>query len=108
MLVDKPGCSNRRQQSHSWTDYCTSRLCPHHLKALGALRARLRPGQHIAVVGGGFSQVAADYVDHIRAAVDERAVNAFARAVRVERAALAGDAPLIGAAALVHRSDLLV
>ncbi len=61
----------------------------------------------LAVVGGGFSLVSDDYVDHIRAAIDARAVNAFARAVRVERAALAGDAPLIGAAALVHRSDLL-
>ncbi|MFT3835356.1 MAG: ROK family protein, partial [Micropruina sp.] len=62
----------------------------------------------LAVVGGGFSLVSDDYVDHIRAAIDSRAVNAFARAVRVERAALAGDSPLIGAAALVHRSDLLV
>lgn len=61
----------------------------------------------LAVVGGGFSLVSGDYVDHIRAAIDARAVNAFARAVRVERAALAGDAPLIGAAALVHRLDLL-
>lgn len=74
----------------------------------GVVNAATLLDLELAVVGGGFSLVADDYVDHIRAAVDARAVNAFARAVRVERAALAGDAPLIGAAALVHRSDLLV
>ncbi len=74
----------------------------------GVVNAATLLDLELAVVGGGFSLVADDYVDHIRAAVDSRAVNAFARAVRVERASLAGDAPLIGAAALVHRSDLLV
>ena len=73
----------------------------------GVVNAATLLDLELAVVGGGFSLVADDYVEHIRAAVDARAVNAFARAVRVERAALAGDAPLIGAAALVHRSDLL-
>ena len=73
----------------------------------GVVNAATLLDLELAVVGGGFSLVADDYVKPIRAAVDARAVNAFARAVRVERAALAGDAPLIGAAALVHRSDLL-
>ena len=74
----------------------------------GVVNAATLLDLELAVVGGGFAQVASDYVDHIRRVVEERAVNAFARAVRIERAALAGDAPLIGAAALVHRSDLLV
>ena len=35
------------------------------------------------------------------------AVNGYAARLRVVRAGLGGDAPLIGAAALVHRRDLL-
>ena len=73
----------------------------------GVVNAATLLDLELAVVGGGFSLVADDYVEHIRKAIDARAVNAFARAIRVERAALAGDAPLIGAAALVHRADLL-
>ena len=73
----------------------------------GVVNAATLLDLELAVVGGGFSLVADDYVKHIRKAIDARAVNAFARAIRVERAALAGDAPLIGAAALVHRADLL-
>lgn len=74
----------------------------------GVVNAATLLDLELAVVGGGFSLVSDDYVDLIRATVAERAVNAFARAVQVERAALAGDAPLIGAGALVHRSELLV
>lgn len=61
----------------------------------------------LAVVGGGFSFVADDYPDQIEAVVRESAINAYAADLRVVRAALGGDAPLIGAAALVHRADLL-
>lgn len=55
----------------------------------------------LAVVGGGFTDVAPDYVDLVQASARGAAQNAYAAAVRVERAALGGDAPLIGAAALV-------
>ena len=61
----------------------------------------------LAVVGGGFSFVADDYAGRVEAASHDRSVNAYARRVRVVRAELGGDAPLVGAAALVHRRDLL-
>lgn len=61
----------------------------------------------LAVVGGGFSSVADDYPQQIEAAVRAAAVNAYAARLTVVRAALGGDAPLVGAAALVHRSDLV-
>ncbi|GAA3037459.1 ROK family protein [Microbacterium dextranolyticum] len=61
----------------------------------------------LAVVGGGFSFVADDFTEQIEASVRAAAVNAYAANLRVVRAGLGGDAPLIGAAALVHRSDLL-
>ncbi len=61
----------------------------------------------LAVVGGGFSFVAEDYAAQIEEAAHDRSVNAYARRVRVVRAELGGDAPLVGAAALVHRRDLL-
>lgn len=61
----------------------------------------------LAVVGGGFSFVADDFTEQIEVAARAAAVNAYAARLRVERAALGGDAPLIGAAALVHRRDLL-
>ncbi len=35
------------------------------------------------------------------------AINGYAARMRVVRAGLGGDSPLIGAAALVHRRDLL-
>lgn len=61
----------------------------------------------LAVVGGGFSFVADDFPAQIQAAARAAAVNPYAADLRVVRAALGGDAPLIGAAALVHRRDLL-
>ncbi|WP_336630734.1 MULTISPECIES: ROK family protein [unclassified Microbacterium] len=61
----------------------------------------------LAVVGGGFSFVAEDFTAQIQAAARAAAVNPYASGLRVVRAALGGDAPLIGAAALVHRRDLL-
>lgn len=61
----------------------------------------------LAVVGGGFSFVSADYADLVEAAAHAHSVNTYARGLRVVRAALGGDAPLVGAGALVHRPDLL-
>ena len=61
----------------------------------------------LAVVGGGFSFVADDFTEQIEASVRAAAINGYAARLRVVRAGLGGDSPLIGAAALVHRRDLL-
>ncbi len=61
----------------------------------------------LAVIGGGFSLVAEDYPALVEDAVRAHAVNAYAARLRVVRAALADEAPLIGAGALVHRPELL-
>ena len=53
----------------------------------------------VVAIGGGFSHSAPDYLDLVRAAADEGF--AFVRATRILPAGLGGDAPLIGAAALV-------
>ena len=58
-------------------------------------------------IGGGFSHVTPDLFDFVRAAVAERTVFSFATRVRVVASALSGDGPLIGAAALIHRAELV-
>lgn len=62
--------------------------------------------RHVAI-GGGFVNVASDYIDLVLATIHECAVLDYARAVTVTRSGLSGDGPLIGASALVHRRDLL-
>jgi glucokinase len=57
----------------------------------------------VAVVAGGFIQVAADYLELVRAAVEDAAVFEYARRVRVAASGLDGHGPLIGAAALILR-----
>ena len=61
----------------------------------------------VVAIGGGFSRVTPDLFDFVRAAVAERTVFSFATRVRVVASALSGDGPLIGAAALIHRADLV-
>ncbi|MFT3797322.1 ROK family protein [Microbacterium sp.] len=78
-----------------------------HAVGVGLASAATLLDLELAVVGGGFSFVADDYPDRIEAAVRDAAINAYAARLRVVRASLGGDAPLIGAAALVHRADLL-
>ncbi|MDQ1076113.1 MULTISPECIES: ROK family protein [Microbacterium] len=51
-------------------------------------------------IAGGFSQVADDYVDQVRVAVEAAAVHAYARRCRIVGSGLDGDGPLLGAAAL--------
>lgn len=53
-------------------------------------------------IGGGFSQVAPELFDHIRAAMRPRAGWKFIEKVRITPSSLSGEGPLIGAAALVH------
>lgn len=61
----------------------------------------------LVAVGGGFSQVTPDLFGFIRAAIAEHAPFGFVAKVRVIPSALSGDGPLIGAAALVHRADIV-
>lgn len=61
----------------------------------------------VAVVAGGFSNVAPDYLDLVRAGVRHAAVLGYAARVRVVPSGLSGTGPLAGAAALVLRPDLL-
>jgi glucokinase len=55
----------------------------------------------VVAIGGGFARVARDYVELVEAAAHELAVLPAARGIRVVRAALGDDAPLVGAAMLV-------
>jgi glucokinase len=57
----------------------------------------------LIVIGGGFSHVAPDYIDLVREARDAVAAYPFLARAEIARASLGGDAPLIGAAAVVLR-----
>ena len=61
----------------------------------------------VVAIGGGFSHVTPDLFDVIRSAIAERETFAFVTKVQVVPSALSGDGPLIGAAALVHRAELI-
>ncbi len=58
----------------------------------------------VVAIGGGFSHVAPDYMDIVREAIARRAPFPFVAKVRVVASGLSGEGPLIGAAALIHRS----
>lgn len=60
----------------------------------------------IVAIGGGFSQSTPDLFDIIRRSASAHHFE-FVRKVRIVPSALSGEGPLIGAAALVHRGDLL-
>ncbi|RDB45666.1 ROK family protein, partial [Tsukamurella tyrosinosolvens] len=60
----------------------------------------------VVVLGGGFTRVADDFVDQVQGAVAAHPLP-YVAAARVVPAGLGGDAPLVGAAALVYRRDLL-
>ena len=59
----------------------------------------------LVAIGGGFSHVAADYIDLVSEAITDRAPFPFITKVRVVASALSSDGPLIGAAALVHHPE---
>ena len=61
----------------------------------------------LVVIGGGFSKVSPDLFEFIRASIAERETFDFVTRLKVVPSALTDDAPLLGAAALVHRSELL-
>jgi len=58
-------------------------------------------------IGGGFAGVVPDYVDLVRQAACRATVLAYAAEVLIVPAALGSAAPLLGAAALVHRPDMV-
>jgi glucokinase len=62
----------------------------------------------IVAIGGGFSHVTPDLFDIINHTIAERTAFSFVTKVRVVPSALSGDGPLIGAAALVHRPEMVV
>ncbi len=55
-------------------------------------------------IAGGFSQVAPDYIDQVRAAAQAASLHAYARRCRIVGSGLDGDGPLLGAAALALQS----
>jgi glucokinase len=60
----------------------------------------------LVAIGGGFSQSTPDLFDIVRERIAQHYFG-FVRKVRVVPSALSGEGPLIGAAALVHRAQLL-
>ncbi|MCU1442966.1 MAG: sugar kinase [Cryobacterium sp.] len=61
----------------------------------------------LVAIGGGFSDVTPDLFRFVREAVAERTEFAFAARVQVVHSTLSGEGPLIGAAALIHRAELV-
>lgn len=61
----------------------------------------------LVTIGGGFSHVTDDLFDLIRESIGRRAQFPFVTKVRVVPSGLSGEGPLIGAAALVHRSEFV-
>ena len=86
--------------------------------ALAVRRAGLAIGRAIAsatslvdleivAIGGGFSHVTPDLFDIIREPIAERVEFDYIRKVEVVPSGLSGDGPLVGAAALIHRAELV-
>jgi glucokinase len=61
----------------------------------------------VVAIGGGFSHVTPELFDFIREPIAERREFDYIRRVRVVPSGLSGDGPLVGAAALVHRAELV-
>lgn len=61
----------------------------------------------LVAIGGGFSRVAPELFDYIRAPIAEHVEFGFVTKVRVVPSGLSGDGPLVGAGALVHRPEVL-
>jgi len=61
----------------------------------------------LVAIGGGFSHVTADLFDVIAQPIAQRSEFDYIRAVRVVPSALSSDGPLVGAAALIHRAELV-
>jgi glucokinase len=108
-------------QAHGWTGSTGEDLAADYAAgndiAIAAVRRSARAVGHgiasatalvdleLVAIGGGFSHVAADYIDLVSEAITDRAPFPFITKVRVVASALSSDGPLIGAAALVHHPE---
>ena len=61
----------------------------------------------VVAIGGGFSHVSEDYVERVGRTVANHSDFGFVTKTRVVASALSGEGPLVGAAALVHLSELV-
>lgn len=61
----------------------------------------------LVAIGGGFSHVTPDLFEHMRTAVATRRKFGFVTKVRIVPSGLSSDGPLIGAAALIHRAEVV-
>ncbi|MES1169710.1 MAG: ROK family protein, partial [Leifsonia sp.] len=61
----------------------------------------------LVAIGGGFSHVTPELFDMIAEPIAQRVEFDYIRAVRVVPSALSSDGPLVGAAALIHRAELV-
>jgi glucokinase len=61
----------------------------------------------IVTIGGGFSRVTPDLFRYLRRGLDEKSAFGFVQRLKVVPTALSDEGPLIGAAALVHRPQVL-
>lgn len=61
----------------------------------------------LVAIGGGFSQVTPVLFEHMWAAVARRKQFSFVTKVKIVPSGLSSDGPLIGAAALVHRAEVV-
>ena len=61
----------------------------------------------LVAIGGGFSRVTPDLFGFVREAIAERSEFGFVTKVQVVPSALSDEGPLIGAAALVHRAEVV-
>jgi glucokinase len=61
----------------------------------------------LVAIGGGFSHVSPELFDYIRESIAARVEFGFVTKVKVVPSALSGEGPLIGAAALIHRAELV-
>lgn len=61
----------------------------------------------IVAIGGGFSHVSDDYIALVGTTVAHHSDFGFVTKTRVVASGLSGEGPLVGAAALVHRADLI-
>ena len=61
----------------------------------------------LVAIGGGFSHVTPDLFTHMREAVARRKNFGFVTKVKIVPSGLSSDGPLIGAAALIHRAEVV-
>ncbi|MFJ4038448.1 ROK family protein [Microbacterium sp. NPDC090007] len=103
---------SRGWQGETGLDLAAAHAAGEEIAIAAVIRSATAVGQAIAAaatlcdleavaIAGGFSQVAPDYIDRVRAAAQAASLHAYARRCRIVGSGLDGDGPLLGAAALV-------